>query len=79
MLANTKLLNALQNYDKNKITPGMHRKILEYYKDKSFNEERIHAVSTACANLYKWVDAMKEYYIVNKRIEPLRKELKMAR
>jgi dynein heavy chain len=78
MLASTNLLNRIRGYEKNNITNGMYKKICEYFKKPTFTQENIRNVSQAAANLYMWVEAMKKYYEVNRKIEPLRKSLKLA-
>jgi len=79
MLTNTNLLKKLREYEKDKITASMHRKLNDYFKKSTFNYETIRGVNKATGNLFMWVEAMKLYYEVNKKIEPLRRELKSAR
>jgi dynein heavy chain len=79
MLTNASLLKKMKDYDKEKISQGMYRKVSEYFKKPEFTYETIKKVNIATANLFMWVEAMKMYYEVNRKIEPLRKELKSAR
>ena len=75
MMGDAQFLKSLKQYEKDKISGGMIKKVMAYYKDPDFNLEKLKTVSKAGAGLFAWVDAIKEYYGVAKDVEPLRKKV----
>ena len=75
MMGDSNFLKSLKQYEKDKISGGMIKKVMGYYKDPDFNLEKLKTVSKAGAGLFAWVDAIKEYYGVAKDVEPLRKKV----
>lgn len=69
------LKGRLVNYDKDKITDGMMRKIKKYIKDSELDESKMEKISNAAKSLFVWVNAMVRYYEIAKRVTPLRNEV----
>jgi dynein heavy chain len=71
-------LTRLTEFDKEKITPQLIRKLQKFVKDEEFVPEVIEATSVPCRSLCMWVHAMNKFYHVNKEITPLREKLGVA-
>ena len=76
MMGEGDFLKKLQNYDKDKVTASMARKVKQYYRDPSFTPDGMKAVSKAAAGMLTWVVAIVKYYDVAKNVEPLRKRVR---
>ena len=76
MMGQGNFLSQLQNYDKDKVTGSMARKVKQYYRDPSFTPEGMKSVSKAAAGMLQWVVAIVKYYDVAKNVEPLRKRVR---
>jgi dynein heavy chain len=76
MLGDGGFLKALLNYNKDKLTDRMCRKVKAYFRDPKFTHENMKNVSKAAAGLLQWVIAMVKYHEVASNIEPLRNKVR---
>ena len=58
MMSQGNFLSQLQNYDKDRVSASMARKVKQYYRDPSFTPEGMKAVSKAAAGMLTWVVAI---------------------
>jgi dynein heavy chain len=79
MLADTKFVDSLRNYDKNNIPAAAIKRIrANYINDPNFDPLKIRNVSTACEGLCRWVRAMDSYDRVYKIVAPKQARLAQA-
>ena len=73
-----KLLEDMQNYDKDNIPLEIITKIEPFYNDPTFTPEIIEKASKACKAMCMWTRAMYKYYSVTLIVEPKKKQLAEA-
>jgi dynein heavy chain len=73
-----KLLDDMQNFDKDNIAPDIITKIEPFYNDPNFTPEIIEKASKACKAMCMWVRAMYKYNQVALMVEPKKKLLAEA-
>lgn len=73
-----KLLEDMQNFDKDNIPPDIITKIEPFYNDPNFTPEVIEKASKACKAMCMWVRAMYKYHQVALMVEPKKKLLAEA-
>ena len=73
-----KLLDDMQNYDKDNIPPEIIEKIEPFYNDPTFTPEIIEKASKACKAMCMWTRAMYKYHQVVLMVEPKKKLLAEA-
>lgn len=76
MLGDTKLLEKLKGYPRDKITDKMYKGAKVYLKDKELTVENMASKSKAGQGLLIWVDAILQYHEVAKNVAPLREKVK---
>jgi dynein heavy chain len=76
MLGDSKLLDKLKSYPKDKIKDKMFKSAKKYKQDKDMNIENMTKVSLAAKGLLTWVEAILQYHEVAKNVEPLRNKVK---
>ena len=76
MLSNSRLLELLKGYPKDKITEKMIKGVKKYFRDPQFTVENMASVSKAGQGLLVWVVAISKYYEVAKNVEPLKAKVK---
>ncbi len=76
MAGNTKLLNFLKGYPKDRITGKMMNAVKKYFKNPNLTVENMTSVSKAGTGLLIWVNAIMKYYEVAKSVEPLREKVR---
>jgi dynein heavy chain len=85
MMSNSQFLNNLKNYKKDDIKPAMNRQVLAIFDDpgegqplkegQELTVECMKLVSKAGSGLLQWVVAIKQYYVVARDVDPLRKKV----
>jgi dynein heavy chain len=85
MMSNSQFLNNLKNYRKDEIKPAMNRQVLAIFDDpgegqplkegQELTVECMKMVSKAGSGLLQWVVAIKQYYVVARDVDPLRKKV----
>ena len=75
VLQDTRLLQKLQEYDKDNIDPKIITQIEPFMKDRAFEPEVIKKASKAAYGICKWVRAMHVYDQVAKVVRPKREQL----
>ncbi|CAH1104335.1 unnamed protein product, partial [Psylliodes chrysocephalus] len=78
LLGDQNFLKRLQEYDKNRVTDSLLRKLRVYVDNPDFVPEKVVKVSKACKSLCLWVRAIDKYAKTFKLVEPKRKKLKEA-
>ncbi|CAG9860518.1 unnamed protein product [Phyllotreta striolata] len=78
LLADSNFLKRLQEYDKNRVTDNLLRKLKVYVDNPDFVPEKVVKVSKACKSLCLWVRAIDKYAKTFRLVEPKRKRLKQA-
>ena len=78
MLSNSKLLELLKTYPKDKITDKQIKNVKKYFKDPNLTVENMSMVSKAGKGLLVWVTAITKYYDVARNVEPLRIKVRGA-
>ena len=73
-----KMLDQLENYDKENIDPAIIEKIKPYLADPNFEPEVIRGASEAAEGLCKWVRAIVKFDEVYREITPKREALAAA-
>eukprot|EP01084_Bolivina_argentea_P091346 164444_1 len=70
VLGDTKLLEKLQNYDKDNIPTEIVQKVQKYIDNPEFEPDKIASASGACKGLCLWVRALHTYDRVAKVVKP---------
>ena len=78
VLGDTKLLEKLQNYDKDNIPEDIINKVTPYVENPDFEPEKVATASGACKGLCLWVRALNTYNKVAKVVKPKQEALKKA-
>eukprot|EP00899_Mesostigma_viride_P018540 jgi/Mesvir1/26688/Mv20468-RA.1 len=78
MMADSRFLQTLTEFDKDSITEKQVRSLKEYMKDPKFTPEEVMNISSAGAGLLRWVFAMVNYYSVAKTVNPKRQAVAQA-
>eukprot|EP01084_Bolivina_argentea_P281903 482434_1 len=78
VLGDTKLLEKLQNYDKDNIPIEIMQKVGPYIDNPEFEPEKIASASGACKGLCLWTRALHTYDRVAKVVKPKQEALKKA-
>jgi len=78
VLGDTKLLDKLQNYDKDNIPPEIIKRVSPYIANPEFDPEKVATASGACKGLCLWVRALHTYDRVAKVVRPKQEALKKA-
>eukprot|EP01041_Mallomonas_annulata_P000971 gene971-1882_t len=73
-----KLLEDMQNYDKDNISPDIIAGIEPFYNDPTFTPDIIEKASKACKAMCMWTRAMYKYHQVTLVVEPKKKLLAEA-
>jgi len=73
-----KLLETLQEYDKDNIPEKTIKEVEPYIKNENFTVAQIEKASTACRAICMWCHAMHSYHGVSKIVEPKRIQLREA-
>ncbi|GMH67856.1 hypothetical protein TrLO_g3024 [Triparma laevis f. longispina] len=76
MLGNSKLLDMLKSYPKDKISNKMSSSAKAYLKDKELTVDNMASKSKAGQGLLIWVDAILSYHDIAKNVAPLREKVK---
>ena len=72
------LLDQLENYNKENISPAIIEKIQPYLENPAFQPDQVKSASNAAEGLCKWVIAITEFDKVYKEITPKRRSLEEA-
>ncbi|XP_046391604.1 dynein axonemal heavy chain 6 [Ischnura elegans] len=78
VLGDTNFLKRLQEYDKNKISEALLRKLKDYVDSPNFVPELVETHSKACKSLCMWVRAMDGYAKIFRVVEPKQKRFAQA-
>uniref|UniRef100_A0A3B3HE18 Dynein heavy chain coiled coil stalk domain-containing protein n=1 Tax=Oryzias latipes TaxID=8090 RepID=A0A3B3HE18_ORYLA len=78
-LGDTNFIKTLVNFDKNRITDQVLKKIGTFCRQKDFQPETVGRVSLAAKSLCMWVRAMEVYGHVYREVEPKRAQLNAAK
>lgn len=79
LLADSKFLDSLINYEKEMIPPHVIKRLEErVLSNEAFDGDKIKSISVACEFLYKWIIALIEYDKAIKLVTPKRIALKEA-
>jgi len=73
ILGDTNFLNKLQEYDKDKISDALLKKLKEYVDHPDFAPEKVATQSKVCKSICMWVRALHMYAEVYRVVEPKRK------
>lgn len=78
MMADSKFLNSLKEYDKNNIPDKVLKTLSQYTTKKEYDIAAIEKVSVACKSLAVWVLAIEKYATIYREVEPKRQRLAQA-
>ncbi|XP_071446254.1 dynein axonemal heavy chain 6 [Hetaerina americana] len=78
VLGDTNFLKRLQEYDKNKISDALLRKLKDYVDSPNFVPELVETHSKACKSLCMWVRAMDGYAKIYRVVEPKQRRFEQA-
>jgi dynein heavy chain, axonemal len=78
LVSANKLLEDMQNYDKDNIPADIIAKIEPFYNDPTFTPEIIEKASKACKAMCMWTRAMYKYHQVVLVVEPKKQQLAAA-
>jgi hypothetical protein len=73
VLGDTNFLKKLQEYDKDKISDALLKKLKEYVDHPDFAPEKVATQSKVCKSICMWVRALHMYAEVYRVVEPKRK------
>lgn len=73
ILGDTSFLKKLQEYDKDKISDALLKKLKEYIDNPDFAPETVATQSKVCKSICMWVRALYMYAEVYRVVEPKRK------
>jgi len=77
LLMSHKFIDSLKFFDRDKLSVvKLHNLKSAVYE--SINPDALKAGSKAILPIYKWLNALVDYHIIMKKIEPLKKKLKVA-